>query len=206
MSEKYINNFCFCSSIDEFLSIDKKTFLAAMEENYPYVTPHKLTKAQVEAWKDEYDVLKKQLSLCVNKNRNYGRLSILFEYVLWDFDNECGVRPDVLLLSKDRVGIIEFKTRPFTKEDHIYITSQAKKYRHRLLHNHDKSKGMKLSVAAISTSMKDYYEILGRVKCVSPDRFEDIRESLMGRYPKAHEDVYGWISSDYHFEKKSIEE
>ncbi|MBR6233542.1 MAG: hypothetical protein IKQ98_06965 [Erysipelotrichaceae bacterium] len=201
MPEKYIDNFCFCSSVFEFLDTPKKEWLKAMKENYPFVTPHELSDAQVTAWKDEYDVLEKGLSACVNKNRDYGKLSIVFEYVLWDFDNEYGVRPDVLILSKDRVGIIEFKTRPFSKEDHIYITSQAKKYRHRLLHNHDRSKGMKLSVAAVSTSMKDYYEILGRVKCISPDRFEDIRESLMGRYPKAHEDVYGWIGSDYHFEK-----
>ncbi|MBQ1482394.1 MAG: hypothetical protein IIZ28_02365 [Erysipelotrichaceae bacterium] len=206
MAQKYIDNFCFYSSIDEFLETDKKTFLAAMEENYPFVTPFRLSKAQIAAWADEYDVLREQLNKCVNKDRAYGRLSILFEYVLWDFDNENGVRPDVLILSKERIGIIEFKTRPIGEQDHKYITSQAKKYRHRLLHNHDESKGMKLSVCAVSTSMKDYYEILGHVRCISPDRFEDVRESLMGRHPQPHEDVYRWIASDYHFEKSYNED
>ena len=201
MPEKYIDNFCFCSSVFEFLDTPKKEWLKAMKENYPFVTPHELSDAQITAWKDEYDVLEKGLSACVNKNRDYGKLSIVFEYVLWDFDNENGVRPDVILLGKDRIGIIEFKSRSINDENYKYVTSQAKKYRHRLLHNHDASKDMKISVVALMTSMKDYYQINGRVKCISPDRFEDVISSLMGIDPKAHRDVYAWINSDYHFEK-----
>ena len=157
---------------------------------------------QMNAWEDEYGVLQKQLKLQVNKKRGYGKLSILFEYVLWDFDNENGVRPDVIILGADRIGIIEFKTRSINDENYKYVTSQAKKYRHRLLHNHDESKNMKLGTAAVMTSMKDYYQINGRVKCVSPDRFEEAAGSLMGMDPKPHPDVFRWINSDYHFEKK----
>jgi len=206
MSRRYINNFCFCSTIDEFLQTSKDEWLSAMKENYPFVTPYELLKSQTEAWKDEYDVLKKQLKKAVNRNAGYGKPAILFEYVLWDFDNDNGVRPDVILLSRERIGILEFKTRSITDENYKYVTAQAKKYRHRLLHNHDASRGMKLSVVAVMTSMKDYYEINDHVKCISPDRFEDCLESLMGRYPKAHEDLYGWINSDYHFEKKIDEQ
>ena len=202
MSSKYINNFCFCSTIDEFLAVSKKEWLEAMKENYSCVTPYPLSDAQVRAWEDEYDVLHKQLKLQINQKRGYGKLSILFEYVLWDFDNENGVRPDVIILGADRIGIIEFKTRSINDENYRYVTSQAKKYRHRLLHNHDESKNMKLGTVAVMTSMKDYYQINGRVKCVSPDRFSEAAESLMGMNPKPHPDVYRWIDSDYHFEKK----
>lgn len=205
MGHRYINNFCFCSAIDEFLKTTKDEWLSVMKENYPFVTPYELSESQVDAWKDEYDVLKRQLKAAVRKNGSYGKLTILFEYVLWDFDNDNGVRPDVILLSADRIGIIEFKTRSIDDENYRYVTAQAKKYRHRLLHNHDRSKGMKLSVVAVMTSMKDFYEIKDRVKCISPDRFEDCLESLMGRYPKPHDDIYGWIGSDYHFEKKEDE-
>ena len=204
MMESYINSFCFCSTIEEFLSLDKKSWLDAMKENYPFVTPYKLGKRQIEAWKDEYDVLQKQLKKIADQNRNYGKLSIIFEYVLWDFDNEHGVRPDVIILSADRIGIIEFKTRSIDDENYQFVTSQAKKYRHRFLHNHDESKEMKLGTVAIMTSMKDYFEIRGRVKCISPDRFADVKETLMGRYPKAYPDVYSWIGSDYHFPKKEL--
>ena len=197
----YINNFCFCSTVEEFLNISKEDWLSAMEENYPFVTPYELSRQQIEAWKDEYDVLHKQLYKAVNIKRAYEKLSIIFEYVLWDFDNENGVRPDVILLGKERIGIIEFKSRSINDENYKYVTSQAKKYRHRLLHNHDASKDMKISVVALMTSMKDYYQINGRVKCISPDRFEDVVTSLMGIDPKAHRDVYAWINSDYHFEK-----
>ena len=203
MSLSYINNFCFCSSIDDFLMMDQSSWLRAMEENYPFVTPYPLSVSQIAAWKDEYTVLHRALGNAVCENRGYGSLSILFEYVLWDFDNEKGVRPDVIILSRDRIGIIEFKTRSIDEDNYVYVTSQAKKYRHRLLHNHDASKNMKLSVAAVMTSMEDYFEILGRVKCISPDRFADVKESLMGKCPVAHEDVYAWINSDYHFEKKT---
>ncbi len=202
MKQRYINNFCYCSAIDEFLELSKNEWLEAMKENYVFVTPYELGKKQIQAWKDEYDVLHEQLGRIVRKNKDYGRLSILFEYVLWDFDNENGVRPDVIILGKGRIGIIEFKTRSIDDDTYQYVTSQAKKYRHRLLHNHDESRDMKLSVAAVMTSMKDYCEIRGRVRCVSPDRFEDVRESLMGRYPKPHEDVWRWIDSDYHMPAK----
>ncbi len=198
----YIDNFCFCSTIDEFLNIDKMKWLTVMEESYPFVTPFDLDKRQVRAWEDEFDVLRKGLGKLVNRKRAYGKLSILFEYVLWDFDNENGVRPDVLILSRDRIGIIEFKTRSIDDDSYRYVTAQAKKYRHRLLHNHDESRGMKLGTVAIMTSMKDYFEIKGRVKCISPDRLDEVVETLMGRYPKAHDDVWKWIGSDYHFEEK----
>ena len=205
MSQRYINNFCFCSSIDEFLDLSEGEWLNAMKENYPFVTPYPLLKRQVAAWKDEYEVLHRELYKEVNRKRAYGKLSILFEYVLWDFDNENGVRPDVIILGKERIGIIEFKTRSIDDENYIYVTSQAKKYRHRLLHNHDCSKGMKLGTVAIMTSMRDYAKIQGRVKCISPDRFADVTETLMGMDPKPYDDVYRWISSDYHFEAKEEE-
>ena len=201
---RYINSFCYCSTIDEFLELDQKKWLQAMKENYPYVTPYELTPKQVTAWKDEYDVLQEQLRKIVKADKAYGRLQIIFEYVLWDFDNENGVRPDVILLSADRIGIIEFKTRSIDDDSYQYVTSQAKKYRHRFLHNHDESKNMKLGTVAIMTSMKDYYEIRGRVKCISPDRFEDVKETLMGRYPAPHKDVWRWINSDYHFPEKNL--
>ena len=201
---RYINNFCYCSSIDEFLDLDKERWLQTMRENYPFVTPYELSSRQVDAWKDEYDVLQKQLKKTVDRNRGYEKLHIIFEYVLWDFDNENGVRPDVIILSRNRIGIIEFKSRSIDDENYKYVTSQAKKYRHRFLHNHDESKGMKLGTAAVMTSMKDYCEIKGRVRCISPDRFDDIRETLMGMKAEPHEDVFRWIDSDYHFPQKHL--
>ena len=103
---RYINGFCYCSSIDEFLELDQKQWLQAMKENYSYVTPYDLNQKQIDAWKDEYDVLHKQLGKTVVTNKEYGRLQIIFEYVLWDFDNDNGVRPDVILLSRDRIAKI----------------------------------------------------------------------------------------------------
>ena len=202
MKNSYINNFCFASEIFEFLNISKDEWLNAMIENYSYVTPYELTDEQIEAWKDCYDVLAESLRKITALNSGYGRLTIIFEYVLWDFDNENGVRPDVIILSKKRVGIIEFKTRSINDRNYKYVTSQAKKYRHRLLHNHQESKDMKIGVAAVMTSMKDYYQINGRVKCVSPDRFNESCESLMGIRPEPHPDVARWLNSDYVFPTK----
>jgi hypothetical protein len=199
MASQYINNFCFASEITEFLELDKKEWLDAMIENYAYVTPYELSKEQITAWSECYDVLKEALDKIVSSNRKCGDLTIIFEYVLWDFDNENGVRPDVIILSRNRVGIIEFKTRSINDDNYKYVTSQAKKYRHRLLHNHVESRDMKLGAVAVMTSMKDYFRINGRVKCVSPDRFNETAETLMGVNPKVHPDVNRWINSDYVF-------
>ena len=207
MASEYINNFCFTSEISEFLELEKDKWLEAMIENYSYVTPYELSEEQITAWSECHDVLKESLGKLVASDKKYGSLSIIFEYVLWDFDNENGVRPDVIILSKNRVGIIEFKTRSINDDNFQYVTSQAKKYRHRLLHNHEESKDMKLGVVAIMTSMKDYFRINGRVKCISPDRFNDVIETLMGVNPKPHPDVNRWINSDYVFPvRKKAEE
>lgn len=206
MNKRYINSFCYCSTIKEFLELSRQEWLSAMIENYHEVTPHELLESQITAWKDEYAVLSRQLKKIINRDSGYEGLTIIFEYVLWDFDNDNGVRPDVIILSRNRVGIIEFKTREINEEDHKYITKQAKKYRHRLLHNHVESKDMKLGTVAIMTSMKDYYEILGRVRCISPDRFIDVYASLMGLHPLPHPDPYGWINSDYVLPQRKEEE
>lgn len=199
MSSSYINNFCFEAEISEFLHLDKQTWLKAMIENYCCVTPYDLADEQIEAWKDCYDVLKDGLGKIVKLNSSYGKLTIIFEYVLWDFDNENGVRPDVIILSKNRICIIEFKTRSINDKNYQYVTSQAKKYRHRLLHNHEESQNMKIGTVALMTSMKDYFAINGRVKCVSPDRFIEVRQTLMGINPLPHPDVHRWLNSDYIF-------
>lgn len=202
MEERYIGNFCFCSDIGEFLDLKKADWLEAMEENYSFVTPYELNEAQITAWKDEWTVLHEQLSkLCLSRPE-FRKPAIIFEYVLWDFDNPHGVRPDVIILSRDRIGIIEFKTRSIDDENFKYVTAQAKKYRHRLLHNHDESRNMKIGTAALMTSMKDYHQINDRVKCISPDRFRDVSDSLFGLHPLPHPDVWKWIASDYHFPAK----
>lgn len=202
----YINNFCFCSTIEEFLNLSEEIWLSSMEENYPFVTPYELSKEQREAWKDEYAVLRRALFQAVHKDRAYGKVYILFEYVLWDFDNENGVRPDVLFISRDRVGVVEFKTRSIDEDSFVYVTSQAKKYVHRLRHNHDRSRDMKVCAAAVMTSMKNFYQILGHVKFASPDRFSDLFASLLGVHPRPYERIYDWINSDYHFEKTIMKE
>ncbi|MBR0418480.1 MAG: hypothetical protein IJI66_04875 [Erysipelotrichaceae bacterium] len=199
MASQYINSFCFASEISEFLDLNKEEWLNAMIENYSFVTPYELSDEQIVAWSECHDVLQESLSEIVESKRKYGSLTIIFEYVLWDFDNENGVRPDVIILSKNRVGIIEFKTRSINDDNYKYVTSQAKKYRHRLLHNHLESKDMKIGTVAVITSMKDYYKINGRVKCVSPDRLIETKENLMGVDPKPHPDVNRWINSDYVF-------
>lgn len=62
-----------------------------------------LGDSQVKAWKDCFDVLKKELP---NVNNEHPGLQIIFEYAL---PYESGRRPDVILLSKEQVIILEFK-------------------------------------------------------------------------------------------------
>ena len=194
----YLGNYCFLSTIDEFLSLDLKEWISAMRENYFCVTPYELTAAQETAWKDSFHVLQRTFTRAVKENRDYGKLHILFEYVLPDFDHPYGCRPDVLIVMKDRIAVLEFKSRAIDDENYIYVTKQAKKYKKRLEYNHAASGESKVRVAAVMTSMKDTLEKRERIYCVSPDKLYDILPSLLSLHPEPVEDIYEWTDSAYY--------
>lgn len=94
---------CYYGSVENFLTEDKNDWIEKMKTTFSEMFTMPLGESQVRAWKDCFDVLKKELP---NVNSDYPGLQIIFEYAL---PYESGRRPDVILLSKKQVIILEFK-------------------------------------------------------------------------------------------------
>ena len=96
---------CYSSSLKDFFGISLRTWLAAMKSAFSDEYVLSLGASQERAWKDCFDNLQKYLPLIDDENKNFG---IVFEYAL---PYESGRRPDVLLVSKEQVIILEFKMK-----------------------------------------------------------------------------------------------
>lgn len=96
---------CFASSIDDFLKENKDDFIKKMMSAFSDEYNLTLSVEQINAWKDCFDVLQDRLP---EFNEETPGFSIIFEYAL---PYESGRRPDVILLSKEYVLILEFKMK-----------------------------------------------------------------------------------------------
>lgn len=113
--------YCYCSSLQDFFSIDKKKWLSIMKREFSLEYGLRLEKLQELAWEDCFDNLQEFLRLIDNKNKMF---DIIFEYSL---PYESGRRPDVLLISEEQVIILEFKMKDkFLPEDIDQVAAYAR--------------------------------------------------------------------------------
>lgn len=113
--------YCYCSSLQDFFSIDKKEWLSIMKREFSLEYGLQLGKLQELAWEDCFDNLQEFLRLIDNKNKMF---DIIFEYSL---PYEFGRRPDVLLISEEQVIILEFKMKDkFLPEDIDQVAAYAR--------------------------------------------------------------------------------
>lgn len=113
--------YCYCSSLQDFFSIDKKKWLSIMKREFSLEYGLRLEKLQELAWEDCFDNLQEFLRLVDNKNKMF---DIIFEYSL---PYESGRRPDVLLISEEQVIILEFKMKDkFLPEDIDQVAAYAR--------------------------------------------------------------------------------
>lgn len=96
---------CYSNNIVAFLSENKAEWVEKMKTAFSAVVEMPLGEAQVRAWKDCFDVLMEQLPPIAETHPEF---TIVFEYCL---PYESGRRPDVLLVSKEQVIVLEFKQK-----------------------------------------------------------------------------------------------
>ena len=100
--------YCYADSIADFNKIELDEFNATIRTNFNDGVALELSQGQIDAWEDSYHVMKR---LSLNPDIN-----IIFEYVL---PYEGGGRPDVILLSKELVIVLEFKMKNRIKEEDL---------------------------------------------------------------------------------------
>ena len=169
----YFSNFTYENESD-FIEKIKSTFL---EEHIV-----ELSSSQIVAWKDSFEVLH-------NLNLN-SKIGIIFEYVL---PYESGRRPDVILLSKDHVIVLEFKMKDEIKPEDI---DQVEAYARDLREYHFESRDKTVIPILVLTKTTNLNQDYGEVNCVSSDRLQNnLNDIYHGNIEKY--DLNKWISSKY---------
>ena len=104
--------YCYANSIENFLNEEKSNWLNKMKKNFRENYNLELGELQIKAWDDSFEQLKKILVKIEEIKKNF---NIIFEYEL---PYEGGRRIDVIILSNEKVFILEFKMKKsFLVED-----------------------------------------------------------------------------------------
>ena len=176
---------CYVASVAEFLDETKPVWLAKMKGNFPRVCPNlELGASQVSAWEDCFRVLKAQLAL----SKELLNFQIIFEYAL---PYEDGRRPDVILLSKEQVLVLEFKRYAAIS---TAAEDQVKAYARDLGEYHFASREREIVPVLVLTRL-DAVEIKGDVLiCGKNDLAAKLQEVVKEVTPC---DASIWLASKY---------
>lgn len=159
-------------------------------------------KGEIKAWEDCYDVLTVILS---ELPEAYWNLWMIFEYVIPQnkpgtkkFKRGLHRRADVILLSSDKVLVMEFKqSKGINQKAFEKHVRQAGMYKRKLDKYHDASRDMEvLSVLVLSKARNRREEQRDCIVC-SPDRLANEIMVFMGNVPQPYTNVKRWLRSTY---------
>lgn len=179
---------CYSNSVRGFLAEDENAWLKTMKAAFSDEYILELGNSQLNAWVDCFRCLKVYLPLLEEEHKNF---SIIFEYAL---PYESGRRPDVILLSKDQVIILEFKMKnAFLPED----IDQAAAYARDIREYHFESREKKVTSILVLTKTKDVepYELKGSIACSVDCLPEAIEQQIEGDVLEIN--IEKWMDSRY---------
>ena len=174
--------YCYADSIANFNKTDKDEFKKTIRTNFNDGVALELSEGQIKAWEDSYDVMKK---LSLNPN-----LNVIFEYVL---PYEGGRRPDVILLSKEKVVILEFKMKNEIKDEDL---DQVSAYERDLREYHFQSREKNVIPILVLTRTKNLNKEINGIKCVSDDLLQNTLDNIYTESINP-ESLATWINSKY---------
>ena len=190
MSTSLSHRCCYVNSIAAFLSEDRSIWISKMKDTFHHLFEMPLSDSQIRAWKDCFDVLLEQLPPIAATHPNF---DIVFEYCL---PYESGRRPDVLLISKEQVIVLEFKQN--FRVIHADI-DQTAAYARDLREYHYESRNSNVSAILVLTHADEQVsatDITTGVMVAPRSTLADvISKVLSGEHTKT--DITQWLSSRY---------
>lgn len=174
--------YCYADSIADFNKIELDEFNATIRTNFNDGVALELSQGQIDAWEDSYHVMKR---LSLNPDIN-----IIFEYVL---PYEGGRRPDVILLSKELVIVLEFKMKNRIKEEDL---DQVSAYVRDLREYHYETRDKEVIPILVLTKTKNLNEKINGVICVSEDLLQNTLDIIYTGNINP-ESLDTWINSKY---------
>ena len=175
--------YCYADSIANFMKTNLNEFNNTIRTNFKEgFSFAELSKGQIMAWEDSYKVMK---NLSLNPNIN-----IIFEYVL---PYEGGRRPDIILLSKEHVIVLEFKMKGQIKEEDL---DQVSAYERDIREYHYESRDKDVVPILVLTRTKNLNKEINGIRCVSEDLLQNTLDDIYTENINS-EPLDKWINSKY---------
>lgn len=172
---------CYSNSVPAFLKETESDFISTMRDAFNDEYLFALGKEQVEAWKDCFKVMQ--------STPMHDCAGIIFEYAL---PYESGRRPDVLLVTKEHVVILEFKMKNRILEADV---DQVAAYARDIREYHFESREKSVVPVLVLTRASDIDKIINNVRCVSADNLLIIINDCTKDDTKT--DIKAWMDSKY---------
>lgn len=172
---------CYSNSVSGFLKETESNFIKTMKAAFNDEYVLSLGPEQVAAWKDCFKVMQ--------DTPLYDCASIIFEYAL---PYESGRRPDVLLVTKEHVVILEFKMKNRILEADV---DQVAAYARDIREYHFESRDKSVVPVLVLTRTTDVDEIINDVHVVSADNLSIIIDDYTEDDTKT--DINAWMDSKY---------
>lgn len=199
----YRGNFCSCCTWAELVKMNKDFWLEEMIRNFSLVSDDGLSDEQCRAWISCRNELVKTLKKLPEA---YKDIWLVFEYVLPKHkpgtkkaETERGIRPDVLIVGKEFVTVLEFKQRKLEGDGSVFAgyVSQAGKYVTRLNKYHAGSRDKYVAPVVVLTLARDYLADNDSYVVCSADRLADALVLLNGETPESitYKDMESWLAS-----------
>ncbi len=209
MSYPYLGTFCYRTTVEQFREERDSHFMPYIIISYGTTYPNDPSPGQIRAWRTSFESLQKTVEELPD---SYNGLTLLFEYSLptmWPsqegFETHHGCRPDVILLSREHVIVIEYKDMaliPGTR-NYDFCVRKARKYRQRIQRFHDSSCGMHKHAILVETQGSGYRSHQYKVEVCTDDRLGEILTDILGDCPQPLPDPEKWIHSTYSDRKKT---
>ena len=181
---------CYANNIAAFLSEEKGEWINQMKASFEAMLEMPLGESQIRAWKDCFDVLKEQLPYVAQVCPNF---DIVFEYCL---PYESGRRPDVLLISKEQVIVLEFKQN--FRVIHANI-DQTAAYARDIREYHYESRNSKVSAILVLTHADENAADVDTTTGVAIAPRATLAATILEMVEAANTrtDINQWLSSKY---------
>lgn len=184
---------CYYATVDEFLKESKELWLVSMEEQFQNVyrgmLPGEGEKGDSGSWSDTFDQLQNIILKAVpDKKGTY----IIFEYKL---PEEGGRRPDVLLINKKQICVLEFKRKANADDADI---DQTLGYAWDLKYCHKDGEKYDVKPYLVLTWTNGAYNKIaknGNLPIVSPDQLE-VPDFTMEQGITEVEELEKWLNSE----------
>lgn len=170
-----------------FLNEEQHEWLQKMKTNFGEITSLELGESQIRAWRDCFKVLKNELKALAEKRPDY---HIVFEYFL---PYESGRRPDVLLISKEEVIVLEFKQYGTIKHADV---DQVAAYARDLQEYHFETRDKAVKAVLVLTGVKEQVFDTDGVKICAGNKLSYVLDKIIAARTSS-ENIEKWLYSKY---------